>query len=223
MTPDPDDRIAVTHVSRALTLEGLTRKIVSRGSTVTRAEVLSVFEELCLAVEETIKEGGAVNTPLFKISQSIRGNFTKDDDSFDKNRHEVRLQLHAGKRLRRILQNVTVEKVAAARQQPVPGHFYDHASGTQDKILTPGGPARITGSRLKFKEDEAQCGIFFIHSATGATVRVASKLRNKPSELIFPIPENLPTGTYNLEVRTIFKGNKIVRIGVLPYALTTAS
>jgi hypothetical protein len=29
MTPNPDDRIAVTHVNRALTLEGLMRKIVS--------------------------------------------------------------------------------------------------------------------------------------------------------------------------------------------------
>jgi hypothetical protein len=223
LTSDPNDKSAVTYVNHVHTLEDLIDQIVSRGSTVTRAEVLSVFDELCLAVEQSLKAGNAVNTSLFMIMPSIKGRFTGDADSFDRERHEIRLRMKPGRRLKKVVQHIKVEKTSGGKQCPKPEHFYDNATQTRDKAITPGNGARIVGTQLKFSEDAPEQGIFFIHTSNGNITRVNDGLiRNMPSELIFLIPVGMLSGTYRIEVRTVFRHTKVVRSGVLPFTLTVS-
>jgi hypothetical protein len=45
-------------------------------------------------------------------------------------------------------------------------------------------------------------------------------IRNKPSQLIFMIPANLPPGSYSIEVRAVFGDKGAVRTGTLPAKVT---
>jgi hypothetical protein len=220
LTPDPNDRSAVTYVNQVHTLDDLIDQIVSRGSTVTRAEVLSVFEKLCLAVEQSVKEGNAVNTPLFMITPSIKGRFDTNADSFDGNRHEIRLRMKPGRRLKEAAQHIRVEKKTGGKQRPMPQYFYNSATQTYDDVITPAQGGSIRGVKLKFDEHEPEQGIFFINTSNGSIIRVNGGLiRNMPRELIFIIPAAIPPGTYKLEVSTVFRSSKKLRSGALPHTL----
>src|ERR1044072_4521512 len=100
ITLDPKDRTAVTQINQSYTLEEVFEQMSSRGSTVTKAEALSVYEELCLAIEQLVKDGNSVNTPLFNVWSSIVGVFKGDDDNFHPLRHQVKLRITPGTRLR---------------------------------------------------------------------------------------------------------------------------
>jgi hypothetical protein len=221
MTPDPDDRMAVPSVSRRLGISDVFANMVSRGSTITTAEAQSVYEELCLSVEQLLREGNSIVTSLFNIAPSIVGTFNGDDDNYDPKRHKVKLRITPGLRLRMVEEKIVVEKVPPRKRQPVLLHFFDGTSETQNEIITPGGGARIAGSLLKYDEADSQQGIFFINTADGARTRISGKLLgNKRRELIFMIPKNLMTGTYRIEVRSAPDGVKTLRTGALPYELT---
>ena len=222
MTGGPNDRMAISSVNQGYALEDVIDRMISRGSTVTKAEALSVFEELSLAIELLVKDGNSINTPLFKISPSVVGAFEGDDDSFDPKRHQVKLRINPGGRLRLMEQNISVEKVAPEKRKPVLVHLYDNTAEMKDETLTPGG-GKIIGSMLKYDEADLLQGIFFINVANGTATRVTGKLlRNKPGELIFIIPSNLTAGTYRVEVRTLVNGSKVLRTGALPYELTAS-
>jgi hypothetical protein len=218
--PGPQDRRAIVQATRTLTLDDVIGQMTSRGSTVTRAEAVSVFEEFFRAVNLLTREGHAISTPLFRIAPSITGIFNGDDDSFDPARHRVKLHCHAGVLLREIEQQVDVEKISTQLRLPVPLHFHDNATGCQDSFVTPGEGASITGTALKFDVTDNDQGIFFVNSANGDTTRVRTVLRNKPRELIFAIPFSLGLGTYKIEVRSILKCCTTVRSGTMPYELT---
>jgi hypothetical protein len=222
MTPDPNDRRAVPVITKFYNMDDVLDQMVSRGSTVTRGEALSTMEELFLAFVTLLKDGGAINTPLVRIAPTITGVFTSDDDGFDPTRHVVNLRVTLGERLRGLSEDIPVEKVAATRNVPTPNHFEDTASKTQDDIMTPGKTGKIIGSNLKFEESEMEQGIFFIKTTDGSVTRVSENLaRNKPGELIFPIPMLAP-GSYRLEVRAILPGVKNIRTGALPYELVVS-
>jgi hypothetical protein len=223
MTPDPLDRRAIVLPRQSYDIDSVIDQMISRGSTVTKAEALSVFEELSLAIENILKEGNSINTPLFKITPSISGVFINDEDSFDSSRHGVKLRIHPGLRLRQTESKITVERTTGVRPQPTLIHYDDNASNSQDDVITLGKPARVTGSLLKFDEADLQQGIFFINIGNGNATRVAGKtVKNKPGELIFTNPADLVPGTYRLEVRAILAGTKTGRSGALPAELTVS-
>jgi hypothetical protein len=223
MTPDPNDRRAVVLVRQSYTITDIIDQMISRGSTVTKAEALSVFEELSLAMENTLKEGNSIKTDLFKIIPTISGVFANDEDSFDPERHEIRLRINPGLRLRETENKITVERTTGIRPQPTPIHFDDYGSETQDDLATAGKTGRITGSLLKFDDNDPLQGVFFINVANGNVKQVTGKfVKNKPGELIFANPSDLTTGVYRLEVRAILPGTKNLRTGTLSYELTVS-
>jgi hypothetical protein len=223
MTPDPTDRRAVVQVGKSYTIADIIDQMISRGSTVTKAEALSVFEELGLAIENILKEGNSIKTDLFRITPTISGVFTSNEDSFDPERHEVRLRINPGLRLRETENKISVERTNGIRPQPTPIHFDDYGSETQDDLATAGKTGRITGSLLKFDENDPLQGVFFINIANGNVKQVTGRfVKNKPGELIFSNPSDLTTGVYRLEVRALLTGNKNLRAGSLPYELTVS-
>jgi hypothetical protein len=212
---------AVILKSRTFYFDDVVDRMVSRGSTITRAEVYAVFEELGLAIESIVKDGDRVVTQLFRIAPFISGAFENEEDNFDPARHEVNLKITPGDRFRETTSEIPVEKIARSRQKPVLAQFKDNASDNLNTTITPGTACTIKGSLLKFDETDPNQGIFLIHTDTKVTRRVMGKLlRNKPAELIFNSPDDLVTGTYGLEVRTLLRRTRDIRYGALPYTLT---
>ncbi|HEY5750423.1 MAG TPA: DNA-binding domain-containing protein, partial [Chryseolinea sp.] len=63
LTPDPDDQMAVVQPISTKSMEEVVDLMISRGSTVTKAEALSVMEELGIAMAQLLKDGHNVVTP----------------------------------------------------------------------------------------------------------------------------------------------------------------
>ncbi|MEP1095336.1 MAG: DNA-binding domain-containing protein [Cyclobacteriaceae bacterium] len=218
LTSDPDDFMAVVQDQESRTKEDLIDVMIGRGSTVTKAEALSVLEEFEAAVQQALEEGNSINTPLFRISASIQGVFLGESESFKDNQHYVRLNVKPGSRIGEIAGNIDVQKVEASAPQPNLVSFRDVVSDTTNETLTPGGVGELTGSRLKIGADDPTQGIFLV-AADGTSTQVATIIRNKPSNLIFMIPVGLPSGEYRMEVRVVFRGTTSLRVGQLNHTI----
>lgn len=212
LTDDPNDYMAVVTDNETITTDQIVEQMIGKGSTVTKAEALSVIEEFSYAVVQAVASGQNVNTELFKVYPSISGVFNDQNDGFDKSRHSIRLSLNAGHRLAEAVANIELRKVEVAMAQPVIQQFTDLKTKAVNETFSPGQIASIKGSLLKFDEADETQGIFFI-AADGTETRVQNMVKNKPSELLFFVPESLSSGSFQIEIRSIFRNYKNVRIG----------
>ena len=223
LTPAPDDYMAQMADVRSYTLDEIIDLMMDKGTTLTRADVaatLQVYGEVCSSL---IKDGAALNTPLMNTSMSISGVFDGANDSFDKKRHTVNLNITAGTLLRDAVTKVKCEKTEGVSTDPYITEVKDVVSGKTNDILTKGGVVQLVGSRLKFDAKDAAQGIFFVPE-TGEAVRATVIAENKPARLMAIIPADLAAGTYYIEVRSKHSGGgkplKAVKAGRFAKPLT---
>jgi len=205
LTPAPDDYMAQAADVRSYTLDEIIDAMMDKGTTLTRADVAATLQVYGEVVSAIIKDGSAVNTPLFNTSMSVTGVFNGANDAFDKKRHTVNLNITAGTLLREAAAKVKCEKTEGASTDPYITEVTDIVSGKTNDVLTKGGVVQITGSRLKFDVTDAAQGIFFVPETgapEGAAVRADVIAENKPARLMAIIPAGLAAGTYYVEVRT---------------------
>ena len=226
LTPAPDDYMAQAQDVRSYTLDEIIDLMMDKGTTITRADVaatLQVYGEVCASL---IKDGSALNTPLFNTALTIAGVFNGANDAFDKKRHTVNLNMTAGTLLRDAVTKVKCEKTEAAGTDPYITEVTDIVSGKTNEVLTKGGIVQITGSRLKFDAKDASQGIFFVPE-TGNPVRASVIAENKPARLMAIIPADLAAGSWYIEVRTKYanatKQLKTLKAGRFGKALTRNS
>jgi hypothetical protein len=218
ITPDPDDYTAAVRSRGTAELEAVIERMMRQGSTVTRADIVSVLEDFTQAVERMLLEGLKVNTPLANFGASIKGIFEGQEDSYDPDRHQVTPTVAPGKHLRAVFRaEARPVKQEAVKPKPNPLAYVDMNSEARDSVLTPGGLGQIIGHRLKFEADDPAQGVFFI-AAEGAAARAEVVGRNKPAELMFLVPM-LPAGAYTVEVRARF-GSDDLRVGALDVPLS---
>ena len=201
LTPAPDDYMAQAADVRSYTLDEIIDLMMEKGSTLTKADVKAVLQIYGEVVSTIIKDGSAVNTPLMNTSMSISGVFDGANDSFDKKRHTVNLNITAGTLLRDAVTKVKCEKTEGVSTDPYITEVTDIVTGTVNTTLTKGGVVQLVGSRLKFDAKDTAQGIFFVPE-TGNPVRAAVIAENKPARLMAIIPADLAAGTYYIEVRT---------------------
>ena len=211
LTPAPDDYMAQAADVRSYTLDEIIDLMMEKGTTLTRADVAATLQVYGEVVSAIIKDGSAVNTPLMNTSMSISGVFDGANDSFDKKRHTVNLNITAGTLLRDAVTKVKCEKTEGVSTDPYITEVKDVVSGKTNDILTKGGVVQLVGSRLKFDAKDAAQGIFFVPE-TGEAVRATVIAENKPARLMAIIPADLPAGTYCIEVQTkIAEGGKALK------------
>ena len=223
LTPAPDDYMAQVTDVRSYTLDEIIDLMMDKGTTLTRADVaatLQVYGEVCSSL---IKDGAALNTPLMNTSMSISGVFDGANDSFDKKRHTVNLNITAGTLLRDAVTKVKCEKTEGTSTDPYITEVTDIVTGTANTTLTKGGVVQLVGARLKFDAKDAAQGIFFVPE-TGNPVRASVIAENKPARVMAIIPADLPAGTYYIEVRSKHSGGgkplKAVKAGRFAKPLT---
>ena len=223
LTPAPDDYMAQTADVRSYTLDEIIDLMMEKGSTLTRADVAATLQVYGEVVSAIIKDGAALNTPLMNTALSISGVFDGANDSFDKKRHTVNLNITAGILLRDVLPKIKCEKTEGTSTDPYITEVTDIVTGTVNTTLTKGGVVQLVGSRLKFDAKDAAQGIFFVPE-TGEAVRAAVIAENKPARLMAIIPADLAAGTYYIEVRSKHSGGgkplKAVKAGRFAKPLT---
>jgi len=226
LTPAPDDYMAQAADVRSYTLDEIIDLMMEKGTTLTRADVAATLQVYGEVVSAIIKDGSAVNTPLMNTALSISGVFDGANDSFDKKRHTVNLNITAGILLRDVLPKVKCEKTEGASTDPYITEVTDVVTGTANTTLTKGGVVQLVGARLKFDAKDTAQGIFFVPE-TGEAVRAAVIAENKPARLMAIIPADLAAGTYYIEVRTKYanatKQLKTLKVGRFAKPLTVTA
>lgn len=221
VTADPADFMAVVQIAGSWDLAIIADKIVARGSTVGKADVLAVLTDAVSVCEEGVSESNRVNFGgLVQLFPRVKGVFTGATDTFDPARHQIDVGANPGSELRDgVRANATVNKVEAIKPSPSPIEYRDVNSDTTNDQVTVGGIGQLTGSRLKYDDTQADEGIYFVATAGGET-KVTVVQKNKPSQAVFIIPATLIAGTYNIEVRARVGGGTELRIGRLDPVLT---
>ena len=199
LTPAPDDYMAQVTDSQVFTLEDIIDRMVKRGTTVTRTDLVAIMQLYTEECSFIVEEGGTLNTPLINTSMSIAGVFDGAADAFDKKRHTVNLNISAGTALKEAVGKVKTVKTEMASTDPYITSVTDKINGTTDTVKI-GSVMEILGSRLKFDAKDTEQGVFAV-SGTNA-VRCASVVENKPARLIVMLDASVPAGDFTLEVRT---------------------
>ena len=205
LTRRVDDYIAKVVSARRYGLNDIIQRMLRRGTTATRADILAVIHLFIKVIKEIIEEGGMVHTDLFHTRFSIQGVFNGPDDAYDPKRHRLKLNLVAGKVLKALLTRIALEKTAPDQILPHILGFTDIVSERTNASITSGGVVEIIGSRLKIEGDHASNGVEFV-AEDGTAHRVATLIDNKPTRLILIVP-TLSPGAYTLRITTQHSGS----------------
>jgi hypothetical protein len=191
------------------------------GSTVTRADILSVLEDRDSAVRTMLLDGDRVKTSLVSLCVVIKGIFDGPKAPFDASKHQFNVTATPLRALVTWIQGqAAAEQVTTILPEPQPLRFTDVLSGEMDSVITPGSVGNLTGRRLKFDAGDPEQGVFFV-AADNTAYKVETMVKNLPAESIFIIP-TLAAGNYTLEVRAILPGNTQLRAGQLRHVLTVS-
>jgi len=185
-------------------LEAIAARMADMGTTVTKADILAVFEDMTAAAVSLLADGFTVNFDgLCNFRCSIKGTFDGPTDGFDPSRHHLEVNASIGQRIRKeVINNAKITKTDTIIPAPTPAEFIDTASGTVNDLLTVGNIGTVNGWRLKFDPAAVDEGIFLI--ADDATeIKATSVATNKPAQLTFLVPDLAGFGPqFRLEVHS---------------------
>ena len=208
LTADPNDFTARVIPRETTDYENVIELMIKRGSTVVRADILSVLEDYHSVIADELLAGRYVNTPGCNYKVSIKGVFHGPDDVYDAARHQVAAVASAGARVKRVIAAQSKTEIGMAKKpSPELGYFTDLETGEMNSIATPGFMGTITGDKLKYDPADDNQGIFFV-AEEGTETRVTAAGSIKPGRLMFIIPA-LPSGTYKLLVRSLWREAEI--------------
>ena len=223
LTERPDDYSAITYSAVSVDQNVLIDRILKRGTTLTRTDLVAVMTAINETVSEGVEAGDTFNLPLFNTSFSISGVFDSPLDSFDGNRHKLNVNLTKGTLLRDAEKKVKLEKTNVTTPLPQIQEVKDSITGKVNEKLTVNGVVEVRGYNLKIDGDNASCGLWFVEES-GAEIKAAIIIENKPERIIAMIPELL-SGKYQVKVVTQHTGSgtilKTPKIFVYQKYLTT--
>lgn len=203
----PDEHVAIPTGNKTMYLEDIIEDMISRGSTITKAEALATIEEFNRSVCNILSKGNSINTELFSVTHSIKGVFKNSKETFNPQKHVLNLNLRAGKRLLQTCQNIPVIKVDAVPSMPQINTLINLKNGDTNNSVNAGQMVSLRGKLLKISLDKPDCGIYLIDSNKAET-KIPHLIKNAPSELMFFIPDHLVPGKYHLELRTYLRKHK---------------
>lgn len=218
LTPDPSDYMAQVELTRSYTMDDVKAEMLKRGTSLTMTDISAVLNLHDQVISDLIAEGKPINLPLCNGAPSISGVFNSPADAFDVSRHYIKYNLNPGTLVREAIKNIKTEKGDPTDKLPYIEQYMDAVSQTTGDVLTPGGIGELQGSRLNFDTADDEQGIWFVATG-GAATKVTTIALNKPSKLIFMIPQ-LPAGEYEVVVKVKFRKTKILREVVYKKLLT---
>jgi len=220
----PNKMLKGKNVYRALiknrhnySFDEIVERMVRRASGLNSSQAKGILELFTEEVSAILEDGGTVTTPVFKAQCSISGRFEGANDTFSGNRHQIRVNLTPGSLLKKMADRATPRKAEPGYPKPLVSLFTDMSTSGKNSVVTPGGPAMISGTRLQFDPGDPEQGVFFVDESRQC-FRAAPVLHNTFSKLILTVPADLPAGTCQLQVKSKLN-TQTVRTGELGQAL----
>ena len=193
-------------------LDDIVDEIAFGGSTVTKADAQAVLHLFFDLVNDSLLKGYTVSTPLFNVELKIRGNFKGEQDRFWPKRHKVEAAITSGQLLKQNMRRVKLQKAEARSKEPVITQFKYLDPELPTGALQPGGIVVLEGFYLKLdpKDPEQQV----VLRKGREELLQARVLTSKGRELIVQLPNDIPQGSYQLEVHAKPGSARIVRKAV---------
>jgi hypothetical protein len=181
-------------------LEGIINLMLSKRNLVSRTDIVAVFSAFFETVENCIKLGENITLPIFNISYSITGVFENEDESFNREKHHVNVNMNNGLQIKRAIEQIKLNKIDTVVREPVLHHFNDLASHTVDDQLTKNSLFELTGSQIKIAGDKPDIGLYFV-ADDGTETKVVLVADNTNKKIVGQTPD-LATGSYHLHIKT---------------------
>lgn len=162
------------------------------------------------AVEEFFKEmayklasGISINTGYFTASPSIKGAFKTINDTFDKDKHTIKINLTQGDKLRNEIENSKVTVLGPNPDDHNLNYVLDYTTKEENSTVTSGKAIKLLGKKICVAGDDESVGIYFTNTETDVVTKVPAQniLENNPKSIIMITPELTP-GMYTLEIKT---------------------
>lgn len=209
LTEDPNDMSAKVHPKQSYDREAFINLMLQRGTLLTKTDIVAVFNNMEETAAYIIENGDTFNLPLIHTSFSITGVFKGATDSFDAERHKIKVNVRKGLVLRNAEKRIKISKVNAPSPQPQIIEIKDSVRGTSDNILTSRGAVEIAGINIKITGDNPEIGLYFV-AEDGTESKAVTIISNKPSQIIALIP-SLAAGKYKIKLLTQFSGSNLLK------------
>lgn len=213
LTEDPEDYVAIPQNVKTINQDELFKEMTVPGG-VTETQALAVLHAQRKAIMKKLAQGFSVQTHLNNYRVSISGSFYGKDAIFNPSFNQVNVRVTPRKELKEITENVNLSKVPSDRPMPVIRNIIDTVDHAQNMTLTIGKVGEITGSLLKFDPKDQYQGLYIVDS-TGTEHRCTQLVRNKPSSVMFYVPE-MPEGEAKLTIRAALNNEPIFREHACP-------
>ncbi|NJN98782.1 MAG: hypothetical protein HC875_34160 [Anaerolineales bacterium] len=129
---------AVVHFKDTVNTDKLIDRMMEREPGITREVAEAAVKLYFNTIYAYVLDGHRVVTPFGVVGVSIKGNFTRQTDSFDSSRHSIEPTLSPGVELRRTVhEKAQVQQQEASTPQPNPIEYHDLPSGEYDHVLRP--------------------------------------------------------------------------------------
>lgn len=209
LTTDDNNCMARVQNVKTFGIKEITAKITGRGMSITDTEVMSVLNELSYAINSILQDGNAVSTPFVNIRPSIGGVFTNDEDVFDSSRHTIRLNTRLGTDITIDASKIKTRKVAPKTNRPSIKQVTDYQTQRIDEVLTRNAAVELKGYYMKVDPNDQEQGVFI--KTDKQEVRAHTYMLNKPSHIIFIVPQDAPEGEVQLVLKSKYRSGSCLR------------
>jgi hypothetical protein len=203
-----DDHIAVVstigHTERR---EDIAREIVEEGTEFKYETVLDILARADRIICKHIRLGHSILTGVSHITPRVRGNWIGENALYNKEEHQISVDMNAGTELRDALKSVSVEVIGMADTHAFIRTVTDSLTGKIGK-LSPGYDCIIEGNKIKIATDANEAEVGVVLANTDASTPIYLQVtQNLPKTLRAHVPADLPNGTYRLSVVTKFSSS----------------
>lgn len=189
---------------------------ISQRTTVSEADAEAVFMIAGEILSERLRRGCSVYIhPVGSFRLGLQSEGVKDPKDF---KHSNILGYHIiftpDARLLRRLEGIRYEDSGLRGAQSLNVNWLvDLVSGTANERLTPGGSVCLTGQKMKIGGADPSVGLSLINvdSQVVVPVPMTSIPVNRPKEIIFVVPVDLPAGRWQVRIVTQLSSGRIIK------------
>ena len=201
-------------------LDTIADYIVTRGTYLQKPAIIAVLSTLITVAERLLAQGTKIKLDgLVEMVPKIQGKFSGCRDKFDPARHKLNINVNTLRKAKKHFRYYAeLSKTETVLPQPYPCRFLDNATGRENETITPNRLGILRGFKMSFDPNKTEEGIFVIDTTTQQETRIYNLAQNKPSQLIFYVPDFEYNCVY-IEVRKRFTKNGTLRENRLPHIL----
>lgn len=203
---DKEDKILMLESAGSLTMADIIEEMKKEDTglrTETLEHALKLFNRV---TTDLLLNGFAVNTGLFHAVPQFRG--VIENGAWNPEKNSIYVSFTQDKELREAIAETSVNILGDKASGMYISGVKDAATQATDGSMTPGRNFIVTGRLLKVAGGEEGVGITLTPEGDASPVVIEPDMLavNNPSQLVFLIPAELPSGIYMLTITTQYTG-----------------